>query len=166
MKKMIIYIIVIIVCPLAFGQSTMESILNDAFKKEKYHSSGRDDCYPFSEFLFMMNADSISQKFKYSLENDTVFIVGKWIYEGGLGYFVWNKTDTISRFYPQKNINRDISIYRELLILIEEWDTCKLKNIHRREGRIGGEHIMYTSRIIMKNGNYVIESIEHEYWDQ
>ena len=122
MRKMIIFIIAIIVCPLVFGQITMESILNDAFKRERYHSTGRNDCYPFSELLFMVDADSISQKFRYSLENDTVFIVGKQIYEGGLGYFIWNKTDTISRFYPKKDISRDISIYRKLVILIEEWD--------------------------------------------
>lgn len=113
----------------------------------------------FDALYNLLERDSINSKFQFSPENDTIYLVYKWYVEGERIYEIWNRHNSIS---GTTNVKWKEKIPIPLKNIIEEWDTNKLKtNPYVRDWH-GGEHLIYSSRIIITNYNYTIESVEHE----
>ncbi len=126
-------------------------------KKENY-----SDVNFFNVLLKLKNEDSIGNRL--TSFGDTVFCIDIAYPEGGWGYSIWNRTDTITHFVNNRK-NNILPFSKELLLLIETWDTCEIKNKNKPTMKFYSNNPMYfSSMFIADSVNCYIQTIKHEYF--
>lgn len=116
----------------------------------------------FNVLLKLKNEDSIGNRL--TSFGDTVFCIDIAYPEGGWGYSIWNRTDTITHFVNNRK-NNILPFSKELLLLIETWDTCEIKNKNKPTMKFYSNNPMYfSSMFITDSVNCYIQTIKHEYF--
>ncbi len=164
MKKLLYIIIQIVVC---YSQIQIDDIFQ-AVKENEVNRFYKGGYNPF-DILYLIKEKDIKHNetdFRFCTYDDTLYVVDIVSLTGQLLYYIWNNTDSMIGSSSGKYIDNYIRLDKEHRAAIENWDTCMLKNrIHDKSG-IGGERYYYTSRVIINNGHYDIETIEYEYYSR
>lgn len=162
MKNLVYIIIQIVAC---YSQIQIDDILK-AVKENEVNRFYKGGYNPF-DILYLIKEKDIKSNdtnFEFCPDDDTLYVVDVVSIVGQLKYYIWNKRDSIIGSSSNKYIDKCISLGKEHRIAIENWDTCMLKNRIHDKSRVGGDRYYYTSRVIITEGRYDIETIEYEYY--
>jgi hypothetical protein len=104
---------------------------------------------------------NITEKINTILHKDTIFLLEKFVPEEGSVYGrIWNANDSLD--YKTKNGNvelTDNAFTAETCLLIEKWDTTKIRNQERLHSNFLPVYMIYATRLVKHHEESVIDTI-------
>lgn len=157
--KYLIYILPFIFILLGCG--TQKHVYNLKIYEEMYVCQRAQDFFGKPLNLYRKQLDYLS-KFKYSLKNDTVYILEMSGVQGDVVYItIWNKNKILSYTNKQDlfESKNEALFTKYMMTLVSEWNISEIRKEEEINTQIMPCELIFATKIIFNKGEYHIDCI-------
>ncbi len=154
------YLSYVMLALILLGCGTQNRVYNSKIYESISACQGSQDMIGKSLNFYRRQLDYLN-KFEYSTQNDTIFILEMYGVQGNMLVTIWNKNKTLSCTNEQGDFEckNEPLFTKYMMKLVSEWNIPEIRKEEETNSNILPNELIYATKIVFKKGKYQIDCI-------
>lgn len=157
MKNYLFYAMLVFIL---LGCGTQRHVYNSKIYEDIYVCQGNQDIIGESLNIYRKQLDYLN-RFEYSPQNDTVYILEMYGVQGNVLITVWNENKILS-YTNERGFfeNADKPLFTKYMMkLVSEWSILEIRKEEEINSNILPNELVYATKVVFNKGEYHIDCI-------
>ena len=155
-----IYLFYVMLALVLSGCGTQNRVYNSKIYKSISVCQESQDMIGKSLDFYRVQLDYLD-KFEYSPQNDTIFILEMYEIQGNMLVTIWNRNKTLSYTNERGDFeSKNEPLFTKYMMkLVSEWDIPEIRKEEETNSNILPSELIYATKIVFKKGKYQMDCI-------